>query len=128
MDWKQPWIDQVLAGIPAGSCRGRMEAELRTWARGCAVMFGVQLLVSCLLSCVWQMALSLPGDSQEPWVRLIRGTVGGSEQLLALDPPPPGPGPDRGRIFPGPQISDVPPPGGADLRGTVPSLGVHLRA
>lgn len=134
MDWKQPWIDQVLAGIPAGSCRGRMEAELRdhletlcgvlmgsgrteaeaqaealrsmgepaslreeyraawrrslperraalrvrlrTWARGCAVMFGVQLLVSCLLSCVWQMALSLPGDSQEPWVRLIRGTVG----------------------------------------------------
>lgn len=134
MDWKQPWIDQVLAGIPPGSCRRRMEAELRdhletlcralmesgrtaaqaqaearqamgepsrlreeytaawrlslpgrlaalryhlrTWAGGCAVMLGVQLLVSCLLSFVWQMALSLPGDSRDPWVRLIRGTVG----------------------------------------------------
>lgn len=134
MDWKQAWTNEVLEKIPAGSCRGRMEAELRdhletlygvlvesgrteedartetlrtmgeldklreeyaaawrrslpgrlealgrrlkAWAGGCAVMFGVHLLVSCLLSFVWQVALSLPGDSQDPWVRLIRGTVG----------------------------------------------------
>lgn len=28
MNWKQQWIDHVLAEIPAGSCRKRMEAEL----------------------------------------------------------------------------------------------------
>lgn len=134
MNWKQPWIDQVLAEIPTGGCRRRMEAELRdhletlcgalmesgrteeearaealramgepeqlreeyaaawrrtlpgrlealryypgAWARGYAVMWGVQLLVSCVISCVWQMALSLPGDSREAWVRMIRGSVG----------------------------------------------------
>lgn len=134
MDWKQPWIDRVLAEIPAGSRRSRMEAELRdhletlydalmesgrteeearaetlramgepdrlreeyvaAWRRslpgrlealgcrlkalaeGCAVMLGVHLLASCLLSFVRQMTLSLPGDSRDPWVRMVRGTVG----------------------------------------------------
>lgn len=28
MNWKQQWIDHVLAEIPTGSCRKRMEAEL----------------------------------------------------------------------------------------------------
>lgn len=134
MNWNRLWIDQVLAEIPAGSCRRRMEAELRdhletlygaladagrtqeearaeallamgkpeklreeyravwrrslpgrlellggclrAWARGCAVMFGVHLLTSYVLGLVWQMALSLPGDSRDPWVQMIRGTVG----------------------------------------------------
>lgn len=61
------------------SLPGRLEAlryRLVAWAGGCAAMLGVQLLVSCLLSFVWQMALSLPGDSREAWVRMIRGTVG----------------------------------------------------
>lgn len=61
------------------SLPGRLETlryHLGAWARGCAVMLGVQLLVSCVMSCVWQMALSLPGDSREAWVRMIRGTVG----------------------------------------------------
>lgn len=29
MNWKQEWIDEVLEEVPAGSCRRRMEAELR---------------------------------------------------------------------------------------------------
>lgn len=61
------------------SLPGRLEAlryRLGAWARGCAVMLGIQLLVSYVIALVWQMALSLPGDSRDPWVRMIRGTVG----------------------------------------------------
>lgn len=134
MNWQQKWIDGVLAEIPAGSYRRRMEAELRdhlesqcralaeagwtpdqaqaetlrtmgepealrkeykaawrrswlmrgkerfrrliAWAGGCALMGGVHLLVSYVLSTMWRMAISLPGNSQDKWVRLIRGTVG----------------------------------------------------
>lgn len=134
MNWKQAWINEVLAEVPESNCRRRMEAELRdhletlrgalteagrteeearaealqamgqtdrlreeyraawrrtlpgrlgaaarrlrTWAGGCAVMLCVHLLVSSVMGSVWWMALSLPGDSQDPWVRMIRGTVG----------------------------------------------------
>lgn len=40
MDWKAQWINQVLAEIPAGSCRKRMEAELcdHLETRRCALM------------------------------------------------------------------------------------------
>ncbi len=134
MNWKQQWIDKVLAEIPEGGYRRRMEAELcdhletqcralmeagRTqdearaealrvmgapealqkeymaawrrslpgrleelgrrlwaWAEGLAVMFGAQLLVTSVISTIWTMAISLPGDSQDPWVRAIRNTVG----------------------------------------------------
>lgn len=61
------------------SLPGRLEAlryQLGAWAGGCAVMLGVHLLVSYAIGLVWQTALSLPGDSQDPWVRMIRGTVG----------------------------------------------------
>ena len=50
--------------------------RLKTWAKGCAVMGGVHLLVGCVLGAMWEMAISLPGDSQDKWIRLIRGTVG----------------------------------------------------
>ncbi len=134
MDWKQQWIDEVLAEIPGGSYRRRVEAELRdhletqccalmeagrtrdearsealhvmgapealqreyaaawrrswparleelgrrlrAWAGGLAVMFVAQVLISYTVGAIWTMAISLPGDSQDPWVRAIRGTVG----------------------------------------------------
>lgn len=127
MSWKQQWISEVLAEVPASRYRARMEAELRdhletqcralmeagrteaqaraeslramgepdklreeyraawrrscpgqlrTWGGGCAVMAGVHLLTSWAIGTVWSMALSLPGDSQDPWIRLIRGTLG----------------------------------------------------
>lgn len=64
--WRQTLPERLEA---LGGC-------LRTWAGGCGVMLGVQLLVSYVMSQVWWLALSLPGDSQDPWIRLIRGTVG----------------------------------------------------
>lgn len=134
MNWQQQWIDEILAEIPMGSYRRRVEAELRdhleshcralteagrtpdqaraealrtmgepealreeyqaawrrswparaeelrrrlkAWAVGLAVMGGVHFLVAFLLGAMWNMAISLPGDSYVKWVRLIRGTVG----------------------------------------------------
>lgn len=134
MNWKQEWINEVLAEIPAGRYRNRMDTELldhletqyraliesgraeaearaetlramgepkslqeeyqAAWLRslpgrletlkhqfgvlacGCAVMFGVHSLVGTVIGTIWGMAISLPGDSQEPWIRLIRETVG----------------------------------------------------
>lgn len=72
-------LREEYAAVWRRSLTGRLETLgrcLRAWARGCAVMFGVQLLTGCVLSLVWQMALSLPGDSRDPWVQMIRGTVG----------------------------------------------------
>ena len=134
MNWQQQWIDEILAEIPTGDYRRRLEAELRdhldsqcralteagwtpdqaqaealsamgepgalrkeykaawrrsqparaeelrhrlkTWAKGFAVMGGVHLLISYVLGAMWQMVISLPGDSPDKWVKLIRGTVG----------------------------------------------------
>lgn len=39
-------------------------------------MFGVHLLTAVALALAANLALSLPGDSTDPWVRMIRGTVG----------------------------------------------------
>ncbi len=50
--------------------------QLRAWAGGLGVMFGVQFLVSGVISMIWNMAISLPGDSNDPWVRAIRGSLG----------------------------------------------------
>ena len=61
------------------SLPGRLAALrllLRAWVGGLAVTAGTHLLIAYVISMVWQMALSLPGDSQDPWIRLIRGTVG----------------------------------------------------
>ena len=135
MNWQQQWINTVLAEIPTGSYRGRMEAELRdhldsqcrtlmeagwtpdqaqaetlrtmgepetlrkayraawrrsrsaragdlccrmkAWAGGWAVMGGVHLLSAYILSAMWDMATSLPWNSHDKWVRLIRGTLRG---------------------------------------------------
>lgn len=134
MDWMGQWIDVILEDVPAGSCRRRMEAELRdhletlrlalresgrteaeareealqlmgrpeslrreyraawrqtlperlaslwyrlkAWAVGCAAMLGVHLLAAMNIAWIRDMALSLPGDSADPLVRLIRGTLG----------------------------------------------------
>lgn len=57
------------------SLPGRLEAVglcLRTWAKGLAVMFGVQLLISSIAGGMWSMAISLPGDSYDPQIRMIR--------------------------------------------------------
>lgn len=149
MNWKQNWIDGVLAEIPGGSYRRRMENELNdhletqlrallesgrtraeaqaealramgapdrlreeyraawrrtwpgrleglrrrlgAWACGCAVMFGAHYLVGFLMGAMWRMAISLPGDSQEPWIRLIRGTIGdlNNSWLRMVSPSPP---------------------------------------
>jgi len=61
------------------SLPGRLEQlglQLIAWTLGCAVMLGVHLLIVFGMSYVWQMAISLPGASQDPWIRMIRGTVG----------------------------------------------------
>lgn len=61
------------------SLPGRLEAlqcQLKTWAKGCAVMGGVHFLVSYVLGMMWHMAISLPADSRDEQVRLIRSTVG----------------------------------------------------
>lgn len=61
------------------SLPGRLAAlgrRLGIWARGCAVMLGAHYLVSLVMSAMWLMAISLPGDSREPWIKLIRGTIG----------------------------------------------------
>jgi len=50
--------------------------RLLAWAGGLAVMFEVQLLVSYVVSTIGLLAYSLPGDSQNPWVRAIQSTVG----------------------------------------------------
>lgn len=58
---------------------GRREAlrrQLWTWVCGCAVMLGAHCLISYVMGTMWRMAISLPGDSHEPWIRLIRGTIG----------------------------------------------------
>ena len=49
---------------------------LRTWAVGFMLMLGVHLLLKLALVWVVNTALSLPGDSAESWVRLLRGTLG----------------------------------------------------
>jgi len=56
--------------------------RLRAWAGGLAVMFGAQFLVSYMVGTIWSMALSLPGNSQDPWVRAIRGTLGNLNNSL----------------------------------------------
>lgn len=134
MSWQQQWIDGILAEVPVGSYRRRLEAELRDhldsqyralteagrtpdqaqaealramgepetlrkefmaawrrswparaeelrrwlkgWAGGFIVMGGVDFLIAYVLGTMWNMAISLPGDSQDKWVKLIRGTVG----------------------------------------------------
>jgi len=48
----------------------------RVLAGGLGVTFGGQLLASTVVSNLWLMATSLPGDSADPWVVAIRGTVG----------------------------------------------------
>lgn len=61
------------------SLPGRLAALrllLRAWIGGLAVMAGTHVLIYYVIGMVNQMALFLPGDSQDPWVRLIRGTVG----------------------------------------------------
>lgn len=61
------------------SLPGRLAAlgwRLGVWACGCAIMLGTHCLASLVMSTIWEMAISLPGDSQEPWIRLIRETVG----------------------------------------------------
>ena len=61
------------------SLSGRLAAlgrRLGVWARGFAVMLGAHYLVSLVMSTIWGMAISLPGDSREPWIKLIRGTIG----------------------------------------------------
>lgn len=58
---------------------GRMNAlghRLEPWVLGCAVMGGVHFLIYAAVGTAFNLAISLPGDSQDPWVRLIRGTVG----------------------------------------------------
>ncbi len=64
--WRRSW--------PAR--REELGRRLRAWAGGLGVMFGVQLLISTVVSSIWNMAISLPGDSKDPWVRAIRGTFG----------------------------------------------------
>lgn len=57
----------------------RLEAlgyRLKVWAKGFCVMFGAHCLVGFVLDQVWLAALLLPGDSKEPWAKLIRDTVG----------------------------------------------------
>lgn len=61
------------------SLPGRLAALgfcLRSWAGGLAVTAGTHLLIYFVIGIAHNLALSLPGDSQEPWIRLIRGTVG----------------------------------------------------
>lgn len=55
------------------SLPGQMDYRLRTWAWGWVVMSGAHLLVRSVIGFVWSMVISLPGDSREPWVRMIRG-------------------------------------------------------
>lgn len=60
------------------SLPGRLEAAglcLRTWAKGLAVMLGVHLVISLIAGGMWSMALSLPGDSWDPQIRMIRETA-----------------------------------------------------
>lgn len=57
------------------SLSGRLEVLaccLRTWFLGLAVIFGVQLLISTVAFHMWEMAISLPGDSYDPQIRMIR--------------------------------------------------------
>lgn len=54
----------------------KIRHPLKMWARGIAVMSGVHFLVACVLGVMWDMATSLPGDSHDKWVRLIRDTLG----------------------------------------------------
>lgn len=133
MNWKEQWINDVLAKVPEGSCRDRMEAELydhletqrrtlltagwgeaeaqaevlrtmgepdklreeyraawrrtlpelleemgyclRTWVMGCIVMFHVYWLVGGVFGSVFWWGISLPGDSLDPQIRMIRGAV-----------------------------------------------------
>lgn len=63
----------------ARSLPGRLEELgrcLDTWAVGWAIMLGTHLLISIVIGCINWMALSLPGDSLDPTVQLIRGTLG----------------------------------------------------
>ena len=58
---------------------GRMEALaccLKTCAKGYGVVFGVHSLISSIKSRIWMWAISLPGDSNIPRVKLIRSTLG----------------------------------------------------
>lgn len=64
--WRRSW--------PAR--REELGRRLRAWAGGLGVMFGAHLLVATVISTIWQMAISLPGDSHDPWVRAVRGTLG----------------------------------------------------
>lgn len=54
----------------------QMDYRLKAWAWGGVVMFGTYLLILSAISFVWGIATSLPGDSQDPWVRMIRDTAG----------------------------------------------------
>lgn len=49
---------------------------LVTWAVGWAIMLGTHLLISCAVGGICHMALSLPGDSWDPTIRMIRSTLG----------------------------------------------------
>lgn len=64
---------------------GRMNAlghRLEPWVLGCAVMGGVHFLICALVGMAWNLAIALPGDSLDPWIRLIRGTVGSLNNSL----------------------------------------------
>ena len=140
MNWQQQWIDGILAEIPAGAYRRRLEAELRDhldsqyralteagqtpdqaraealramgepetlreeykaawrrslsgrlealrsqliiWVVGCAVMFGAHLVVASVIGWVWNLAISLPADSRDPQIRMIRDTLGNLNNSL----------------------------------------------
>lgn len=64
--WRRSWPAQA----------EELRRLVKAWAGGLAVMGGVDYLVAFVLSTMWNMAISLPGDSKDKWVRLIRGTVG----------------------------------------------------
>lgn len=53
-----------------------LRCRLGAWAKGWLVMFGTHCAIFLVIGTVNNMALSLPGDSLDPWVRLIRGTLG----------------------------------------------------
>lgn len=50
--------------------------RIGSWAMGCALMGSVHFLVYFVISIAFNLAISLPGDSPDPWVRFIRSTVG----------------------------------------------------
>lgn len=80
--------EEYRAGYEAAwerSLPGRLEELrhcLKMWAGGCAVMAGVHLLISYVSGSIWQMALSLPGNSPDPQIRMIRDTLGNLNNSL----------------------------------------------